>query len=536
LIIATLGPAAALAQGPRGAGPDARRPRAGTISIGSGGWWDRVNDEYAGGVLRDEGARYSFDSLGAASFPFLTGIESAVRAAAAIPGFRATLGTSDVQVRRTRESTPLTIEAGITRRLSAYVGLQYVTAAARVETRITPITATVGLNPALISPDIAANNGALLSQLDAAIANVSGRIATCAAMPGATGCATINANPAGATALVADASAYVDAIGTVYGGRGANVGSAFLPLAGGAAQAAVAARLAGLKAQFAAFGAPTITGAAPIGAPVPLTTTTFQDMLADSAFGIAGRIAPVVRRGFGAAEFGADFTWHDTPDEPAAPGSVWWRSAVGASYRAATAPVTAADDLVGTTLASPAATVVFRSATEVGYGPRLAVGVGLTYAAASTASFDVRTVASGADAFPSADRTARMTWTPGTDLVAEIAPRWVPTEAVAIAATFAYRSRGADAYSLSATSAGAPASASPGMGLEAGPSATEQRAGISIAYSTLPAWRRGRARWPIEIVLRHFQTVNASGGTLPKIAHDDFLLRWHFAVRRDARR
>lgn len=531
--------ASTAAQGPRGVGPDATTTPAGSIRIGFGIGWDRAAERYEDGILRAPGDRFSLDTLGVAAFPFLAATETAARIAAGMPAFRASLGSSVVRARDAVETTPLTLELGVTGRLSLRATIPFVTAAERVDATINPLgrEATVGLNPALVTPGIATGYATLLSQLDAAGAYLSGRLASCPANPTATGCAAVLANLATAQALVTDATAFTAALATLYGGRGTDVGAPFVPLAGSAAQAAVAAHLAGIKAQFAAFGAPAVSAAAPNGSPAPLTIADFQNVLTDSAFGIrSSGLRSVVRRGVGNVEFAGTFRWLDT--KPAAPATAadsarWWaRSALTASWsRGAANP--GADDLTGAPLGRPASGVRAGGVVDVGRGTRYSLSAAATFARWSDVAVDVRAPASAQDIFPAASRTTTIRYTPGAEMWFDVAPRAALSDAIAIAATWTFRRRDGDAYAITGASLSpAPAAFNVSPGMHAvGASSSEHRFGASVGYSTLAAWRRGGARWPLEIVLTHYQVTTASGGIVPKVSHDDVAVRWYWRAK-----
>ncbi|MEA3245431.1 MAG: hypothetical protein U9Q74_04685, partial [Gemmatimonadota bacterium] len=333
------------------------------------------------------------------------------------------------------------------------------------------------------------------------------------------------------------AGAYTAALAALYGGRGTDVGAPFVPIAGGATQVAIAARLAGIKAQFAAFGAPAVTGAAPLGSPAPLTITDFQGVLADSGFGIRSTgLQSVVRRGVGNVEFAGTYRWFDS--RPTAPASAadsarWWvRSAITAAYSLGAANP-GADDLIGAPLGRPASGARAGVALDLGRGSRYSLSAATSYARWSAVSLDVRAPASDADAFPAASRATTIRYTPGAEMRLDLAPRVALSEAIALAATWAWRHRAGDAYAMTgAAPSPAPAAfdVSPGMNA-VGASSGEHRFGASVGYSTLAAWRRGEARWPLEVVLTHYQVTTASGGTVPKVSHDDVVLRWYWRAR-----
>jgi hypothetical protein len=60
---------------------------------------------------------------------------------------------------------------------------------------------------------------------------------------------------------------------------------------------------------------------------------------------------------------------------------------------------------------------------------------------------------------------------------------------------------------------------------------TVQRVGIGVRYSTIDAYLRGRARYPIEVSFRHFETITGDPGT-PKLFRDQIQMRIYYRVRR----
>ncbi|MCC7196279.1 MAG: hypothetical protein IT356_12060 [Gemmatimonadaceae bacterium] len=538
-MIGWLSASTAFAQWPAGVGPDAATLPSRALRISFGIGWDRAPERYENGVLRSPGDRYSLDTLGATVFPFLGVTEAATRAAAGLPAFRASLGASVVKARDALETTPVTVEYGLTSRVSLRATVPFVTAAARVDATLNPLAreATVGLNPALANAAIATAYSTLLTQLGAAGSFLGDRIASCPSNPAAPGCAAVLASPATAQALVAEARTFATALAALYGGSGANPGALFIPLAGSATQAAITARLAGIRGQFAAFGAPAITALAPIGAPAPLTIGGFQDFLADTAFGIESRgLRPVVRRGVGNAEFATTIRLFDSrrgAKVGASPSAGFWvRTAATVAYSLG-APNPAADELIGAPLGTVARGLRVGAMADGGHGSRYSFSVAASRVSWAGTAMDVRALTQPGAPFPSAAGTASVTYTPGAEWRLDAAPRLAISEAIGIAATWTYRRRDADAFALTGQTPSPSASAfdvHPGMN-SVGPSSTEHRFGASIGYSTIAAWERGQAQWPLDIVLTHYQTTTASGGTVPKVSHDDIVLRWYWRSR-----
>ncbi|MDQ8164988.1 MAG: hypothetical protein P3A28_04410 [Gemmatimonadota bacterium] len=525
------------AQGPRGAGIDARTPGPGALSIVVGASWMRSPEEYRDGVLRELGAKFTIDSLGTGTFQSLASVQADARIASGLPGFEASLGALRTHARRSFETTPVTVEYGIGKRAAVSVMVPFVTSAVRVDAQVNSLRteANIGVNPAIGTPSLIANNASLLSQLDAATAYVNARVASCSANPAGAGCAAFNANAAGARTLADASKAYAAAIGTLYGGRNGATGALFVPLAGSAAQAAVAARLSGLKAQFAAFGAPGISATAPIGSAAPLTTGAFQSVLTDSSYGVmANPLGSVVRRGVGDIEVGGMLTVHDSYARATASGHwkarLWWRGAIGATVRLGTGALSDPAELIPVGTGDGQQDIELRSITDVGIGTRASVSLAVRYTQQASAEATLRIPDAAGDPFPEAFRTLTTTRSLGDEYAAELFPRWTASEALAIAGYYGVRRKGTDMLTGTASAADASGeirALNAAVLTESGAS-TEHRFGAGMAYSTVAAWQRGQARWPIEVSITHYQTTRGSGSLVPKLAFDAVQLRWYW--------
>ena len=525
------------AQGPRGAGPDARPLPAGTLRISAGATWDRTPEEYVGsgaGSLRGLGWRFSMDSLASAALPTLGTVESLARTASGVPTLRASLGTLAAGVRTTRETTPFEIEAGLTSRLSLSVRVPLVTATSRTSVRMNPAgrEATVGINPTFLSATATSGNTLLAAQLDTAARALDARLTTCAAQPAATGCAAVNANAGTARAAIAEATAFRAAMTALYGAGSAR-GLPFIPTAGSAAQSAIDARIAGFKATFSALGIASITAAGPGGA-APLTAGSLQSVLQDSAYGIRSNgLVPTVYRGTGDIEVTGRYTWHDSYANATRTGSwrqrLWWRAAVAATVRTGASARDGSADLVALPLGNGGGFAIAPIA-DVGIGTRASVTVSLRAASTSAQTLRLRIPATRDAPFPTADRTASVTRTPGTQAAIGIYPRWTLTDAVAVAGYYGYESEGADRYTGSTTVA------SPAGGTQTVTASVldglserkEHRAGAFVTYSAAGGPVRHAAGWPLEVSLGHFQTTAATGGRVLKHAYDEVTVRWYW--------
>jgi hypothetical protein len=505
LVCSTALAPAAEAQWARGAGPDAGSVPAGSLRVGAAATWSRSIEAWFDDVLRPLGAPFTADTIGANRIQSLWGPQLAIQTASGLSSFAASLGASAVQVRRSLESTPLSAEYGLTSRISVGATIPFLTSLARVDAVLNPATGNVGINPALSIPAAATANGALVSQIESATAFVSGRIATCASNPAATGCSGFNA--AAAQALVTDATAYAAALATLFGGKNGSLGLPFVPSAGSAPQVAIATRLTDFKSKFTALGANQLTNPAPAGA-APITTAQLQSILTDSAFGVRAQpLESIVRRGVGDIELTGQFTWHDSHTRAGATGSwrerFWWRSTVHATQRFGTGTPADPGELVPVPLGTGLSASTVRLITDIGVGSR----------------WSVTTVQGFSTRSESAD---------DEQVLFTLAPRWSPTEAISLAGVYDFRGMTGERVTLE----GEPPLP---FNLREPAAGTEHRLGASLAYSSLIAFQRGEARLPLEISIAHFQSVGGAGFFVPKLAYDAVTFRWYWRAGRAAR-
>ncbi|MFI5245681.1 MAG: hypothetical protein ACHQQR_10675, partial [Gemmatimonadales bacterium] len=296
VIGAILLPSATLpAQAVTGVGDDATTLKRGELRIGVGSSWKGWYERYGQGTPRRPngsveplGVDFNFDTVGVAQFENLAPVQSSIRSLSGMPGFMASLGTSLVQLRDNTLSTPLSLEMGITNRVSLSVMVPFVTATSNVNFVMNPtgFEPTLGFNPALTTPAASTADATFLAQFDSASAQLSRSIALCAATPSAAGCGPINANPAAARALLTNANSFAAGLAQVYGGRYGSLFSPFVPIAGTAAQTAIEAKVAAYRAMYAAYGANAISGTGPTAAQAPLTAADMQTVFTDSLYGV----------------------------------------------------------------------------------------------------------------------------------------------------------------------------------------------------------------------------------------------------------
>jgi hypothetical protein len=118
----------------------------------------------------------------------------------------------------------------------------------------------------------------------------------------------------------------------------------------------------------------------------------------------------------------------------------------------------------------------------------------------------------------------------GDEITVEIAPRWRWSEYLSLGTSFGVRRRSADRYTgrFDVTDDAGAAVTLDASTLDAETEATEQRFGLGATYSTLPAFDRGNAKWPIDVTYQHLQTWRGSGGALSRLSIDVLQFRWYF--------
>lgn len=235
--------------------------------------WDHVFD--TSGVAVRLGRFLETDSLGTSLFPPLRDAERAVRTLTGDSTYRMTAGAFRPNLDADVRFIPLRFQVGLTDRITLTAGLPIVSTTMNVTPQLDSSDANVGVHPGLTD-----QAQLLLADLDAAIADLSARIAAGEfGCPGGASC--------GAAQEVLDrARATRDALGALMD---ANPRHPFAPLAGSDAGQAVAATLAMLRDDLTTLGAPTLSDTV-LGLPEARADTAgLNGILTDPAYGFAAR-------------------------------------------------------------------------------------------------------------------------------------------------------------------------------------------------------------------------------------------------------
>jgi len=491
---------------------DARTLEKGTILLRVLNAWTRFDDVYDATAdsmhhLHPLGNAFSAESLGVRQFPALAAAQSALRTLTQNPGLALNLGqafsTADTRV----VTTPLSLEYGVTGRLTIGVLVPIVQTHSTVFVELNPrrlngnFGANAGPNPALVDNTVLSINQGVVDQLGNAVQALDSYLSSC------------NCSSAQATQLRDQASRFQAAVAALYGS------GQFAPLKASAEQTAIVNNLTALAAQIN-----TLLGSNyNFGTPVPANAAAALLQLQQLAVSGAGldSLGSPDRIGVGDVEVSARLKLHDAFADTT-PGFRLRATLLGVLRLPTGRP--------------PSGTVPFETGTGTGQMSadagaildiRLAKRFMATLAGEYTAYFTSANVArmpnSDYALFP-LDLPIAGTWREGNAVQAEATPRFQVTDYFTVHAAYAFRRQAAPQYTSADVSA-------PPSFL----ATTEQRAGIGFAYSTVARYAKARSTVPFEVSYTHLETLTASGGLVPKYSREQIEVRIYYRLRRGGR-
>lgn len=487
-------------------------------------WKDRFDSN---GDRQSLGSLLSGD-IGA-SFPFVGALTTNLATLIGSAGFPVSFGSLQTRLEVTQVRTDIALDYGLTPRLGLQALIPYVKNRVHVLASVNGTGATLGFNPGADLAGARQQNETVVTTIATASTTLAGELARCLGSSDAS-CMAINANRAGATALVQQADAVSAALASVYGTTTVE-GSRYAPVAGSVLQTAVVGRLTALNTQFRAFlGAPPagewITGV-PVAGP-PIGAAGFAALLGDSAGALARPLGDYEHSHVGDIEVGAKFLLIDTFGPVGVsplPRAGSLRLAVAGIYRLGTGQLDLPGDFTDVGTGDRQADLELRGFGDLALGPRFWISGVLRLGLQQSGTILRRIPASGADLFPEAAREVEVDRNPGDVMEFEVAPRYVPNDEFSIAGVYRYRSKGADSYrgTFNVTSAdGTPLTLDASI-LNSGTSQKEQALGFSVTYSTVRGYARGTSKWPLEVWYLHSAVL--SGTSVPKIQMNGVGLR-----------
>jgi hypothetical protein len=547
-LLAAVMPAAAIlllspplpAQAVTGAGDDATVPKKGEIRFNFSSVWKSWYERYGQGTpgrpngsVEPLGVDFNVDTIGVAQFENLGPVQSSVRTLAGIPGFTASLGTANVQVRDNVVTTPLALEIGLLSHLSVSAMVPFVTATSNVNFVMNPIgvAPTLGFNPTLLVPAVTTADAAFLAQFDSASAQLSRAIATCGASPGTAGCAPINANPSGARAVITNANAFASGLAQLYGGRG-TPGSLFVPIAGTAAEAAIEAKVAAFRAMYSTYGNSTITGTGPIAAQAPLTSADMQTVLTDPAFGVNARpLATSVTRGVGDAELGMKLnvydSFHGNDSARVSPSGFNLRQSFGGMYRFGTGTLPSPADFTALGTGDHQSDVEGRTFTDLLFGRHFWLSLVGSYTVQMADQLALRIPDSPTQVILASYRQETVQRKLGNILEIQVDPRWQLNDYLSFTGQYYYAHKAADSYTgrFTVTDLAGNTAVLDAAVLGMYTETSESRVGIGATYSTVAYVDKHKSGLPFDISYFHYETTLGSLGRVPKISVDQVTMR-----------
>lgn len=539
LLVALLA-APVVAQSPLSHLDDAAPVPAGMLRFRLANVWTRFDQRFGEtGGLVPLGAALSTDSLGSAQLPRLIPIEAGLRTLAQDPLLRLSLGRLQVTSNARTVTTPISLEYGVTRRLS--VGLIVpIVQTRRVAQAIVSgdsTRANVGYVASAARPAAAASNQLVALAFQRSADSLGVLLARCPANPSAAGCAAVNANMADATAARDRAQNFAAAV-RVLGVNAEN--TIVAPRASSDLADALDARRIQLNQrlqQYLGANAGAATGI--FTAPTDFSYFDLQGnralaspgLLKGSIGGGLDSIRTTERFGLGDIAIGAQYLVFDRfQHDSARPPRVQSRLAVAASVRLPTSRPDSAQSLLDIATGDGAGVTV-RTAWDVIVG-RLGGTVAARYAKSFARTVQASLYGDPEAAFPYplfVERTRRA----GDVLGIDVTPRYLVSESLALDVHYGLERVGATTYGGVASGLVDPCIACAAQPIQttSGSARTAQRVGLGIRYSTVDGYQRGRARYPIEVSFAHLETVTGDAG-LAKQSREQIEIRLFYQLFR----
>jgi hypothetical protein len=466
-------------------------------------------------------------NLDVTTLPLLAAGEATAQALAADPALTFNAGRLTTSADSRVATVPITIEYGLTSRIALGARIPIVQSRSVLSWQLngrSDNSANVGANPSAFHDSDAARaaNAAVASGLTSARDQLSQNLAFCAANPGATGCSSVNARAAEASALIAATSSFASGVAALYGVSDDEKGAVFVPIAGGAPQTAIDARLAALRAGYTSFGFNAGT-AALAAAQAAAANAQFQALVQSPEFGIGlDSLGTTEQTALGDIELSATALLFNT-----------FASATGVKLRAAAAGVVR----LGT--GHPARSnrpydvatgdgqtdIEVRSALDMLWGSRLLTTIAGTFTV-QTGSVETTRLPSAPGAVFGLGLPVEGTIEYGNMASIRVNPRYLLTPALMAGLVGIGSYRAGDEITVTGSNPG-------GAQFGATSSLTAYSAGFTLAYSNLAsAIGVGDSRFPAEFLFTHIENFGASGAGVEKGSRDSIELRIYLRTRR----
>lgn len=537
-------PQAARAQSPLSHVEDASPVPAGSLRLRITTAWTRYDERFAtAGGAQPLSADLSSPALGVAELPLLAPTEASLRTLAGDPSVRLSLGRLEVRGGARVVTTPISLEYGITRRLSVGVQVPIVQTRRVVQLRVnndTAALANVGWLPGGKRVLAAEQNQAVWKAYNDAAIQLDALISQCSANPSGAGCGPVIANPAGAAAARDQARAYATAVKAL----GLDASAALLaPRASSPLDTAINVRrvaINGALQQFLGAGAGSSQS-------VFTASTNFSYLDLQGQNGSPGLLQSVLgggldsmhtadRLGVGDVAVGAQYLLFDRFARGAAPIPLLQsRMLVGAKVRFATSRADSAQDLVDIAPGEGAG-VELHSALDLLSG-RFGGTIAARYVKAFARTVTAPVYGDPESAYPFPVFAERVR-TAGNVLGLDLTPRYYFSDWLSMDALYGLERVGATQYAAAEmasmpvpTCSDCQSVVPPEVMTTSGVATTAQRLGFGFRFSSTDAYARGRASFPIEVSFAHLETVSGNAN-LAKYSRDQIQIRLYYRLRR----
>jgi hypothetical protein len=483
----------------------------------------RADELLGAGGLRNLAAPLAIDSLGIVALPLLAPAETAIRAASGLPNFRLTAGNVVATGNSRAVVAPLTVEYGLTRRLTIGVVVPLVETRTTLSYQLNPTLgrANVGPNPVFGSnaSTIMSQNNAVVTSLRAAADSLRGRVTSCAATPSDPVCGPLAGQSAAIQTLLQTTGNFATAIERLYGTGAANPGLPLIPLAGDASQLAIESQFTALQKSYQTFLTKNVVTSSVVPAAGPAANFQLQSLV--STFG-RDTLGPVDRSSIGDILVGATFQIANTFPDSMVRGDRrrHVRLAGNASFRIGTGEPGSRNRMFdyGTGYGQPG--ILVGLAGDAQLTPRFSASAVANYTL-QVGTIDVTRVPNAnGSAFPLGIGIPG-TFSAGNVLEVTAIPRYRLAGHFMINGQYSLLRTAADAYALGSIPTGALPPTSP----SGNASATAHQVGLGFSYSTVGGPEARPGTLPYEMSFTHLETIAGSGGPLRKTFRDAIELR-----------
>ena len=536
-MLLTAAPRTLAAQRVIGGGDDAVTLPRGGFRFSLGGEHTVQRDRWRDGRLEGLGGSISSDAFGPLQFSMLAPVEQTVRALG-VTDFGASLGVSALDAGQRFFVTPLTVEYGLSDRITLGARATLVRSKIEAQFRIRGDSgrATLGINPILAGSAVAANNLTAIGAYSAAATNLGARLTACQGNSGAAAqCPTILAEAAAVATLISRTSTFATGLTSLYG-AGRAAGRRYVPFAGSAADSTLRARADSLRLAFVRYGITNITTTTglPLGAQLPVSGEDIDRLFADSVEGYgARRVSDGSIIELGDVHLSAKLRLFDSFGAAAstrfAPGLRGIRQSVLVDVRLGTGKRERPDAFLDLGTGTGTGALTVRSLTDIVVNDRFWTTLSVGYSRAAAQDLTLRVPSDTGPGWLESWRETTVPVTPGGQIDVSIAPRWHLSDYVALGALWQWRGKSADRHDIDSAATTPFGATVPLLGsiLDDASAASEQRFGWTATYSTLASRARGRPGRSFEISYAHQQSYSSGTGIVPKQWEDRLQLRYY---------